>query len=82
VLKPYRWQYIVSGSAEPRFQKLLASLVSDTQMQGIPGALGPLMYVPADAKRRRARRTDAAPDPVPIRSSGTRPARPCLHRSA
>ena len=40
MLKPYRWQYIVSGSAEPRFQKLLASLVSDTQMQRIPGALG------------------------------------------
>ena len=51
VLKAYRWQYIVSGVMEPRFQKLLGSLVSETQMQRILAALGPLMYaVPADAK--------------------------------
>jgi hypothetical protein len=51
VLKAYRWQYIVSGVIEPRFQKLLGSLVSEAQMQRILGALGPLMYaVPADAK--------------------------------
>ena len=29
VLKAYRWQYIVSGVMEPRFQKLLASLNAD-----------------------------------------------------
>jgi hypothetical protein len=51
VLKAYRWQYIVSGVMGPRFQKLLASLVSEAQMQRILAALGPLMYaVPADAK--------------------------------
>jgi hypothetical protein len=51
LLKAYRWQYIVSGVIEPRFQKLLGSLVSDAQMQRILVALGPLMYaVPADAK--------------------------------
>ena len=51
VLKAYRWQYIVSGVIEPRFQKLPGSLVSEAQMQRILGALGPLMYaVPADAK--------------------------------
>ncbi|MEO8525216.1 MAG: hypothetical protein ABI460_10900 [Caldimonas sp.] len=51
MLKAYRWQYIVSGVLEPRFQKLLGSLVSEAQMQRILAALGPLMYaVPADAK--------------------------------
>jgi hypothetical protein len=44
VLKAYRWQYIVSGAMEPRFQKLLASLVSETQLQRIQAALAPLAY--------------------------------------
>jgi len=44
LLKAYRWQYIVSGAMQPRFQELLASLVDDAQMGRIQGALGPLMY--------------------------------------
>jgi len=44
VLKAYRWQYIVSGAGEPRFQKVLASLVSDSQMQRIQAALAPLAH--------------------------------------
>ena len=44
VLKAYRWQYIVSGTMEPRFQKMLASLVDDQQMQRIQAALAPLAY--------------------------------------
>ena len=44
VLKAYRWQYIVSGAMEPRFQQMLASLVSDAQMQRINAALAPLAY--------------------------------------
>jgi len=49
VLKAYRWQYIVSGALEPRFQKLLASMVSSEQMQRIQDALAPLTYaVPMD----------------------------------
>ncbi|HZF81054.1 MAG TPA: hypothetical protein VEZ89_14830 [Rubrivivax sp.] len=44
VLKAYRWQYIVSGTLEPRFQKALASLVDDAQMQRIQAALAPLAY--------------------------------------
>jgi hypothetical protein len=44
VLKAYRWQYIVSGTMEPRFQKVLASLVNDRQMQRIQAALAPLAY--------------------------------------
>jgi hypothetical protein len=43
LLKAYRWQYIVSGVMEPRFQKLLGAMVSDVQMQRIQSALAPLM---------------------------------------
>ena len=51
LLKAYRWQYIVSGVVEPRFQKLLGGLVSSAQMQRITDALGPLMYaMPANAE--------------------------------
>jgi len=50
VLKAYRWQYIVSGAMEPRFQKVLAGVVDDAQMKRIQDALAPLMYaVPAQA---------------------------------
>ena len=52
VLKAYRWQYIVSGALEPRFQSVLGSLVSEAQMQRIQAALAPLSYAvptPADA---------------------------------
>ena len=48
VLKAYRWQYIVSGVMEPRFQKVLFGLLDDEQAARIHGALAPLMYaVPA-----------------------------------
>ena len=48
VLKAYRWQYIVSGAMEPRFQKVLGSLVNAEQLQRIQDALAPLAYaVPA-----------------------------------
>jgi len=55
VLKAYRWQYIVSGAMEPRFQKVLGSLVNDRQMQRIQEALAPLTYaVPARAEALEA----------------------------
>jgi hypothetical protein len=44
VLKAYRWQYIVSGAMEPRFQKLLSGFVTPAQMQRIQDALQPLTY--------------------------------------
>jgi hypothetical protein len=48
ILKAYRWQYIVSGVAEPRFQVLLSSMVTSVQMRRIQQALVPLSYaVPA-----------------------------------
>ncbi len=44
VLKAYRWQYIVSGAMEPRFQKVLFALVDEAQGARIQTALAPLMY--------------------------------------
>jgi hypothetical protein len=44
VLKAYRWQYIVSGVMEPRFQKALFSLLNDEQAGRIQRALAPLTY--------------------------------------
>jgi hypothetical protein len=42
-LAAYRWQYIVSGVQEPRFQQVLGELVDDAQMQRIGAALAPLL---------------------------------------
>jgi hypothetical protein len=51
MLKAYRWQYIVSGVMEPRFQKVLFALVDDAQAARIQVALAPLTYaVPAAAE--------------------------------
>jgi hypothetical protein len=44
VLKAYRWQYIVSGVMEPRFQKLLFARVDAAQGARIQAALAPLTY--------------------------------------
>jgi hypothetical protein len=44
VLKAYRWQYIVSGVMEPRFQKTLFSLLNEAQAARIQQALAPLTY--------------------------------------
>jgi hypothetical protein len=44
VLKAYRWQYIVSGAQEPRFQKLLFGCVDAAQAARIQAALAPLSY--------------------------------------
>jgi hypothetical protein len=44
VLKAYRWQYLVSGVMEPRFQKVLFGLIDETQATRIHNALAPLTY--------------------------------------
>jgi hypothetical protein len=44
LLKAYRWQYIVSGVMEPRFQKVLFALVDEAQGARIQAALTPLRY--------------------------------------
>jgi hypothetical protein len=43
VLDAYRWQYIVSGVQEPRFQRVLAGLIDERQGRRIADALSPLM---------------------------------------
>jgi hypothetical protein len=43
-LKAYRWQYIVSGAMEPRFQKVLFGLVDEAMGVRIKNALAPLTY--------------------------------------
>jgi hypothetical protein len=44
LLKAYRWQYIVSGVMEPRFRKVLFSLIDEAQAERIQNALAPLTY--------------------------------------
>ena len=44
VLKAYRWQYIVSGTMEPRFRKVLFAAVDEAQGARIQAALAPLAY--------------------------------------
>jgi len=41
-LRAYRWQYILSGAAHPRFQAIVGGLVSPAQMQRIGAAVAPL----------------------------------------
>ena len=51
ILKAYRWQYIVSGVMEPRFQRVLFSLLTTEQGARIQQALAPLIYaVPKTAE--------------------------------
>ena len=52
IVKAYRWQYIVSGIAEPRFQALLSALVTATQMRRIQRALVPFAYAMPTALTR------------------------------
>lgn len=42
-LRAYRWQYIVSGVQEPRFQEILGSLITAVQGERIGSALAPIM---------------------------------------
>jgi hypothetical protein len=46
-LKAYRWQYILSGVMEPRFQKVLFGLIDEDQAMRI-NALAPLTYALPD----------------------------------
>ena len=43
MLKAYRWQYIVSGVQDERFQKTLGGMITEAQMQRIGTALAPIM---------------------------------------
>jgi hypothetical protein len=43
MLKAYRWQYIVSGVQDERFQKILGGMITEAQMKRIGAALAPIM---------------------------------------
>jgi hypothetical protein len=43
VLAAYRWQYIVSGVKEPRFNTILGSMINESQAARIGAALSPIM---------------------------------------
>ena len=43
MLKAYRWQYIVSGVQDERFQKNLGGMITDAQMKRIGTALAPIV---------------------------------------
>jgi hypothetical protein len=43
LLRAYRWQYIVSGVLEPRFNAVLGSLITPAQGARIASALAPIM---------------------------------------
>jgi hypothetical protein len=43
MLRAYRWQYIVSGVQDERFQKVLGGMITEAQMQRIGTALAPIM---------------------------------------
>jgi hypothetical protein len=43
LLRAYRWQYIVSGVQEPRFNEILGSLITPEQGERIGTALAPIM---------------------------------------
>lgn len=42
-LHAYRWQYIISGVQDERFQKIMGDLINGTQMARIGAALAPIM---------------------------------------
>jgi hypothetical protein len=42
VLAAYRWQYILSGAGERRFQRVLRSMITDDQFRRIEEAIAPL----------------------------------------
>lgn len=43
LLKAYRWQYIVSGVQDPRFQQILGSMITNVQFERIGAALAPIV---------------------------------------
>lgn len=42
MLKAYRWQYIVSGVQDERFQKILGGMITEAQMRRVGAALAPI----------------------------------------
>ena len=44
MLHAYRWQYIVSGVKDERFQKILGGMITDAQSNRIGAALAPIIH--------------------------------------
>jgi hypothetical protein len=42
-LRAYRWQFIGSGAADPRFQKILGGMIDESQQARIGAALEPIL---------------------------------------
>jgi hypothetical protein len=42
-LRAYRWQYIVSGVSDERFQKILGGMITEAQLNRIGAALAPIV---------------------------------------
>jgi hypothetical protein len=43
LLGAYRWQYIVSGVADTRFQQILGGMITEEQGKRVAGALEPIL---------------------------------------
>ena len=43
-LKAYRWQYIISGVQDPRFEKILGTMLTQSQVDRIKTALAPIIH--------------------------------------
>jgi hypothetical protein len=57
VLGAYRWQYILSGVEERRFQKVLGAMITAGQMRRIEAALAPLTASPGPNAQARVHAT-------------------------
>ena len=44
MLHAYRWQYIVSGVNDERFQKILGGMITEAQFSRIGAALAPIIH--------------------------------------
>jgi hypothetical protein len=49
LLDAYRWQYIVSGVQEPRFSRILAGMIGQSESARIGAALAALMGPPSSS---------------------------------
>ena len=68
MLKAYRWQYIVSGVQDERFQRLRGEKITEAQMQRIGTALAPIL--PQGLRSRRLRTGPSGERGHPRRMTG------------
>jgi len=61
VLRAYRWQYILSGVEEKRFQKVLRTMTTEEQMRRIETALANLMALAGPKNQQTTARVRVLP---------------------